>query len=148
MTVQPVSPRMKQLFLVAVVLMFLHKVECGLAAEWRVSPFFQWLIGVFERSGDSTADALGAGMFLSFVTWLFLGLGMSLLVLRGGWGPHLALAIWGLSFVLEWHHVLRAVSGGGYYPGVLTAVPYLAFGLPYWRELGGHVVRAPVVHPT
>lgn len=135
MTAPPLPRDMVRVFAVAVALMFLHKVECFLTAEWTVSPFFQWLISLGPRFGSTPEEVLGAAIFLVFVTWLFLGLAMGLLVLRGGWGPHIALGIWGLTYILEWHHVARSLAAGGYYSGLITAVAYLAWGVVYWRTL-------------
>jgi hypothetical protein len=109
--------------------MALHKLECWLSSEWLVSPFFQWL-----RLRAMSHDQ-GEVVFLVFIAWLFGGLGMGWLVLLGGWGPVVALAVWGLTFVLEWHHVVRSVQKRGYYPGLITSVLYVSFGPVYGYHL-------------
>ena len=120
---------MSTVFLVAILLMALHKLECWFTSEWRVSPFFRWLI---ERAKGHDE---GEVVFLVFITWLFGGLGMGWLVLSGGWGPVVALGIWGLTFVLEWHHVVRSVHKRGYYSGLVTSVMYVSFGPVYAYHL-------------
>src|SRR6186713_2128280 len=104
------SPRLIGWFAVAVAAMAVHKVECWYEREWLVSPFFAWLIQFAETHGSSTDDAVGTALFLSFVAWLFVGLAMVLATLWGGRGPLVVLGLWGLTFVLEWHHVARSVA--------------------------------------
>lgn len=135
----PPSPRLVGWFGIAIVVMAIHKVECWYAREWLVSPLFAWVTHVAEARGSSIDDTVGAALFVSFVTWLFVGLAMVWLTLRGGRGPLIALALWGMTFLLEWHHVLRAIAAWDYYPGLYTAVVYLAIGPFYWREWARHV---------
>jgi len=133
------SPRLVGWFAVAVVAMAAHKVECWYAREWLDSPLFARLIHAAQAQGTTPEDAIGAAFFASFVFWLFVGLTMVLLTLRGGRGPLVVLGLWGLTFVLEWHHVARSVAAWQYYPGLYTAVVYLAIGPFYWREWARHV---------
>lgn len=142
-TVAPISPRVRALFLASVAVMFLHKVECWLTDEWLVSPFFQWLVSLAPRLDPDPAAALGEAMFLVFVVWLFAGLVMGGLLMRGGAAAWAALAIWGLTFGLEWHHVARAIARGGYYPGLVTAAVYLPLMAVFWRALLGLVQVPP-----
>lgn len=130
---------MKSLFLASIVAMFAHKVESWWAAEWLESPFFQALERTAQGLDPVPTASLGETIFLVFVTWLFVGLLMGWLVLRGGWGPIVALAFWGATFVLEWHHLGRAILRGGYYPGLVTSLVYLAIMAAYWGELLKHL---------
>lgn len=132
---RPISHRMTGFFLVSIALMFLHKIECWWMHEWLDSPFFQWLHARGGILAESPEDAFGETVFLAFVTWLFIGLIMGVLTLWGGWGPHIALGIWGLTELLEWHHLIKTVQRGEYYVGLGTAMVFLAFMLLYWREL-------------
>ena len=141
MRIDPPSARLRALFALAVAGMLLHKVECWFAREWHESPFFAWVSRVAVEQSSSPEDAVGVAMFVSFNVWLFVGLAMVLLVLRGGAGPMVALAGWGLTFLLEWHHLVRAVASWHYYPGLWSAVAYVAIGPVYWREWARHVHR-------
>lgn len=141
--VVPMSSRITQLFALSVGTMLLHKVECYWAEEWLESPLFQTLVALGHRVDPDPDHVLGEAMFLVFVTWLFAGLFMGWLVLRGGGWAWTALAVWGGTFVLEWHHVVRAIARGGYYPGLITALVYLAVMAVYWRELSRLVQRVP-----
>jgi hypothetical protein len=48
------------------------------------------------------------------------------------------IGVFGLLSVGECHHVLRAIVGGGYNPGVLTSIPFAVIGWllisSAWRE--------------
>jgi hypothetical protein len=136
MTNRPlVSSRMLAYFAGAVVIMLAHKIECWLTAEWLESPFFQAVTTSSLARGNTVEDSFGEAIFITFVVWLFAGLGMGLLLLRGGRGPLIALGIWGLTFILEWHHIARALVAGEYYTGLFTSMAYLPFGFLYWRAL-------------
>ncbi len=143
MTFDALSLRMKSYFLISIFLMLLHKIECYYTEEWLESPFFLAIITSSHWAGMDTTQMMGEVMFLVFCIWLFIGLFMGWLVLRGGnWGP-IALAVWGLTYVLEWHHVIRTLARGEYYSGVYSSIVYLAFGFFYWRELSSHIHREP-----
>jgi hypothetical protein len=142
------SDRLRGLFALSVGAMLVHKAECWFAREWLESPFFAWLGEIATHRGGTPEDVLGGAMFAVFVFWLFVGLAMVLLVLRGGAGPLVALGLWGLTFLLELHHVVRALEARGYYPGIVTALPYIAIGPFYWREWARHVTRSDVEAPV
>lgn len=138
------SDALKNRFIIAVFLMFLHKVECWWTDEWLESPFFQALIHSAYWMGMEHDAIVGEAMFLSFIFWLFCGLIMGWLILRGGIWPTVALGVWGLTYVLEWHHLIRSVARGGYYSGLFTAIAYLSFGLLFYLpEWFRHIHRAP-----
>ena len=127
---------MSFVFLIAILLMAAHKLECWLTSEWLVSPFFRFLIARATRHDE------GEVVFLVFIAWLFGGLLMGWLVLLGGWGPIVALAVWGLTFVLEWHHIFRSIARRGYYSGLVTSIAYVSFGPIYWYSLWHYAVGA------
>lgn len=139
----PVDRRTSSLFLLSVLVMLAHKVECWVTEEWVESPFFQLLVSLGPDLDVNPAHAFGEALFLVFVFWLFAGLFMGWLLLRGGAAAWAALAVWGLTFVLEWHHVVRALARSGYYPGLYTAVVYLVVMAVYWRSLLSLVHRTP-----
>lgn len=140
---KPISRRMSWVFLISVILMFAHKVECWLLHEWLDSPFFQWLYQSGGIIAENPEDAFGEMVFFAFISWLFAGLFMGFLIMRGGWGPHIALGIWGLTGILEWHHLGKTFVRDEYYGGLGTAMPFLLFMFYYWWELAKQVERLP-----
>ncbi len=140
-----VSGRMKGWFFASVMLMLVHKVECWFLQEWQDSRFFLWVYELTPTLSTDPRDAFGEAVFLVFVTWLFAGLLMGYALMRGGWGPLLALGAWGATLLLETHHVLRSLRTGDYYVGTLTAALYIVLMLFYWSELVRQVHWSPGV---
>lgn len=130
----PVSNRMSNMFLLAITLMFLHKIECWLTDEWVASPFFNWMVAFGFSLDPNKNAATGEIIFYVFIFWLYAGLIMGWMLMRGGLPAKIALSVWGLTFILEWHHPFRMLSLGGYYPGGVTAVIYLPVMFWYWVE--------------
>jgi hypothetical protein len=126
---------MQRAFVVGIVLMFAHKVESWWTEEWSVSPFFGRLVESSARLSENTEAIVGEVIFLVFVTWLFIGLVMSALMMRGREWAVMGLSLWGLTFFMEAHHLIRTLSSWEYYSGTWTGVAYVAFGPVYWREL-------------
>jgi Protein of unknown function with HXXEE motif len=129
------SGSLKAWFVASVVVMAGHKWECWVTEEWLESPFFQRLIERGLGRDDDPQNAVGELVFLVFVFWLFSGLVMGAFVAWGGRAAQLAFAVWGLTFLLEFHHPFKAFDRGGYYPGLYTALVYLSLGPFYWRAL-------------
>src|SRR5262249_58825692 len=50
-------------------------------------------------------------------------------LLRGGRARFIALEVLGAFAALEIHHVIETIAGFAYTPGLVTSVPYVAFGL-------------------
>ena len=127
---------MTRVFLVSVVLMFVHKVECWVLHEWLELALLPVDLRVGRHPWPRTPeDAFGEAVFLSFISWLFAGLLKGALILWGGWGPFLALGVWGLTGILEWHHLLKSMIRGEYYVGLGTSLAYLGFMFYFWYEL-------------
>jgi hypothetical protein len=141
---------MRLLFGGSILLMAAHKVESWFANEWVESPLYQWVIGRGSTLSGSSEDAMGATVFLVFVVWLFIGLALMFMSMWGRRGQLLALSLWGLTFLLEWHHLVRSAMSGHYEPGVVTSVPYLLLMAYYWRELARQIAEPsprPIGHP-
>ena len=41
----------------------------------------------------------------------------------------------GIIFIVELHHIWKALETWNYYPGVITAIPLTILGFFFWREL-------------
>jgi len=60
---------------------------------------------------------------------------LAFLIALGGRGRRIALCVFGLSGVLEAHHLIETAVAGHYTPGTVTAVPYILFGLLVLRAV-------------
>jgi len=81
-------------------------------------------------SGLSTHGAT----FITFQIMLWLLLIISLLLLLGERWQFRVLAIAGVIYLYELHHVIKAASVGGYYPGLITSLAFPIIAYFFWRE--------------
>lgn len=122
---------MKQLTLFSLALIFAHGIEEIITGFWKVDS----VLMVFNERLESIPHAVYWASHVSF--WLFL-IPMFLLVLGGKWTLRV-LALFGVIFIIEIHHILGAIFvTHGYYPGLLTAILYPIVGFFYWKELIKH----------
>lgn len=131
MSLSKPSPKMRLLFLLSILLMAGHKIESYQTHEWDYAPAYQYFLGLGFEKGEI--------LFLTFVSMLFFGLLWSVCIIFWRNGQWLLLTIWGLTFVLELHHILRSLLANAYYSGVYTAILYALFGVLYWREFLRHL---------
>ncbi len=130
-TIEP-SGRMKGVFLFSILLMGFHKIESFKTHEWEFSPLYKYFLHL-----DLTRSEV---LFLAFVVTLFAGLFWLWVVVSLTNGKWIFLGFWGLTFLLEWHHLIRSLNAGQYYPGTITATFYVLFGIIYWHVFISHFV--------
>lgn len=118
---------MRLFFLFSITLMMAHKFECFVKAEWKVGPVYLYILDLGLDKGKM--------VFLTFVTMLFVGLLWCFVIMSWRYGQLSFLTFWGLTFILELHHIIRVLIAGSYYTGLFTAIVYVLFGFIYWREL-------------
>lgn len=124
------SRRLTGAFAASVLFMGFHKIESYFTGEWNTAPVYQAILGMQLEAGEM--------LFLSFVITLLAGLLCCLLIISLRSGTVYFLAFWGLTFLLEFHHLVRTLAGGHYYSGSLTAMAYIILGVFYWKELIRH----------
>lgn len=120
------SAKMMWFFLISIFLMVIHKYESFKTAEWDFAPGYLFVLQM--GLGD------GKMLFLTFVTMVFVLLFWSFIIIFTQTGKWLFLAFWGLTFLLEYHHLARALLAGSYYSGLYSAILYVLFGFFYWGE--------------
>ena len=124
---RPVSKKMWIYLIISFLLMVIHKIECFFTGEYLVAPFFKWIQGYVHSIPEA--------IFFTFIFWFFLLMIVVILLLRGGLWPLILLSLYGLMFAVEFHHILRSVESRAYYSGSFSAVAFILWGIPYWREL-------------
>jgi hypothetical protein len=107
--------------------MIMHKVECFKTTEWEVAPVYRYILDLGLDNGKL--------LFLTFVIMLFVGLFWCFIIISWHHGQLLFLAFWGLTFIVESHHMIRSLISESYYSGLYTGIVYVLFGFIYWREL-------------
>ena len=123
-----VSDKLKKITFLSLLLIFAHGIEEIIMGFWKVDS----VLMTFNERLVSIPHAVYWASHIPF--WLFL-IPMFLLILGGKWTLRV-LALFGLIFVIEIHHILGALfDTQGYYPGLITAIFYPIIGFFYWKEL-------------
>lgn len=120
-------------FLVSILLMVIHKVECYYTQEYDKDPVYLWFLSKpsFQHSGQVA--------FLTMCFFVTLMLSMIFLILLGGSWPITVLGIWCMMFVHETHHIAKSIRMRHYYSGLFTSILFSGFGLfffvpHYWEH--------------
>jgi hypothetical protein len=128
---KPLSPSLRAMFLVTVVLMALHKAESYWFHEYDECP-------VYLTSGRAVADNPRRAIFVGFVPTF---VGMTFVLYLAFLGPpwHLLLfVVWLAQGLHEVHHLAKTLARKKLYPGVFTAIAFvltMTFGVfPLWHD--------------
>lgn len=127
-----ISQKLKTIFAFSIPLFIAHGIEEFLTHFYDIDAHDQAVFGIL--SGLSNHGAT----FVVFQVMLLLLLTTSLLLLLGPKWQFNVLALVGLIYLYELHHIYKAIMIGGYYPGLITslAFPFLAFF--FWKEWFTH----------
>lgn len=122
------SPKLQKLFLLSIPVFIFHGLEeylTGFYATDNVSRFF---FGYAENMTSLQSS------FLTFQVMIGILMIVAYLLLTKRWVLQIA-TFFGLLFFFELHHFVKAISVGGYYPGLITALFFPILGFLYWKEL-------------
>lgn len=121
--------KLKQLFLLSIPLFVAHGLEEMLTGLYNIDSHVAFMFGWLANLPTMQA------LFILFQVMLWLVLIVGYLLLRGPkWQLRLMFVV-GFVFVYELHHLYKVVVTGGYYPGLLTAIPLYIVGYLFWKEL-------------
>ena len=123
-----ITPLLKTIFAISIPLFIAHGIEEFLTHFYDVDTHDQAIFGLL--SGLSTHGAT----FVTFQIMFWLLLVISFLLLAGQRWQLYTLAIVGLVYIYEVHHIYKAISVGGYYPGLITALFFPIIAFFFWRE--------------
>lgn len=122
-----VSNRIKSLLLLSIPIFVAHEIEEWVFEFWNMDNTTLAVAKYFDNIPQSV-----------FIVWNFaflLSLIFVALLVRGGKWTWFMLCIPGLIFIYELNHVIKAISVGGYYPGLYTSLIFPVIGFLYWKEL-------------
>lgn len=123
-----VSKKLKILTALTILLLYLHAYEEAVTGFPQSDVFFIWIGNAFL---NQTTEAY----WVSHIIWFVL-LAISFLLILGGKWTLRILSIFSLVFIVELHHVIKAIIYQKlYYPGMFTALLFPILGIFYWREL-------------
>ena len=124
-----VSTRLKKIFALSIPLFIAHGTEEFVTHFYDTDAWDQAIFGnLFGNLSTHGAT------FVTFQIMLWLLLIISFLLLLGEKWQFRILAIAGVIYIYELHHIIKAVSVGGYYPGLITALAFPIVAYFFWRE--------------
>jgi hypothetical protein len=123
-----VSKRLTTLFVLALGLIYLHGVEEVLTGFPRVDSFMKFGASFFNTSSENF-------YWISHIFLWWLPIPVIFLILRRRTIILPLLALFGLVFVFELHHLVKAALAQSYYPGMITAFFYPILGVFFYKEL-------------
>ena len=122
--------KLQNLFLLAISLMLLHVIEQWLfgfeTAFADVEKIFVSFQGLFDNPDKAFLVLIATFSIVWMATIWFL--------LCGGRWQAMAPALFGVIFLLEIHHPIRALTAGGYYPGTRTGVLMFLLGIVLFKD--------------
>ena len=122
------TKKLQKLFLFSIPLFIAHGLEEILTGFYNIDSQVAFWFGNLAKLPNTRA------LFLLFqiMFWLMLIIGY-LLLLGPKWQLRL-MFIPGIAFVYELHHLYKALGAGGYYSGIITAIPLYIIGFFFWKE--------------
>src|SRR3989338_3451005 len=123
------TKKLQQIFLIAIPLFIAHGLEEIYTGFYNIDSHVEFMFGKL----GSLPTMQGLFILFQIMIWLMLIIGY-LLLLGPKWQLRL-MFIPGIIFVYELHHLYYAIDVGGYYPGLITAIPLYIIGFFFWKEL-------------
>lgn len=122
-----ISNKLKKLFLLSLLLIYIHGVEEILTGFAYKDSFMVFGANLFKTATENFYWVFHLIWWVAVPVLFFLFKQTKLIFLL--------MSIYGSVFVIEIHHLAKAVILGSYYPGMITAVFYPVLGYFYWKEL-------------
>ncbi|RJQ34112.1 HXXEE domain-containing protein [Candidatus Parcubacteria bacterium] len=123
------TKKLQQLFLISIPLFIIHGLEEIFMGFYNIDSQVDFWFGNLNSLPTSQAT------FILFQIMIWLMLIVAYLLLLGPKWQLRLMFIPGIIFVYELHHLYKAVEVGGYYPGLITAIPLYIVGFLFWKEL-------------
>ena len=122
-----ISKRLRNLFLVSLLLIYAHGVEEILGGFQYSDSFMIFGAAIFQTTPEDFYWA-------SHIIWWISVPALFLLLNTSKWILPL-LTLYGAVFFVEIHHIIKSIIAASYYPGMITAAFYPILGYFYWSEL-------------
>lgn len=123
-----ITDRLKNIFTLSIVLFLAHGIEEYLTGFYNLDQWDEWIFGLLPFT--TTHEA----MFATFQVMFWLLLIVSAVLLANEKWRLRALGLVGIIYILELHHIVKALLAGGYYPGLITSLLFPVVGILFWRE--------------
>lgn len=123
------SNKLKVLFQISLGLFIAHGIEEYVTGFYNLDKWDEWIFGLLPFTSIHQA------MFATFQVMFWLLLIVSFLLLMGKKWQFRLLALLGVVYIFELHHIVKAVAALSYYPGFITALGFPVLAYFYWKEL-------------
>jgi|SRR3989338_5857871 len=124
-----ISRKLKIIFGLSIPLFILHGIEEFRTGFYSNNELYQFVFGPFL--GMSWHQV----MFATFQVMFWLLLVVSFLLVASERWRFRMMVVLGLVYIVELHHIWKAVISWSYYPGLITALAFPVIGFFFWREL-------------
>lgn len=122
-----ISQKLKNIFLFNLLVIYIHGVEEVLTGFSGVDVFIKYGAHYFNTSPQQL-------YWVSHLT-LWILLPIIYLVFNKTRYALFLFSIFGLFYIVELHHIYKAIEWGSYYPGLLTSLTYPIIGFFFLQEL-------------
>lgn len=124
-----ISQKLKNIFFLSIPVLIVHGMEEYLTGFYNTDSHVKFVFGYLDTLPTPQAT------FLLFQIMLWLALIIfAILISSEKWRLRL-MVIPGLIYVYEFHHIIKALMAGGYYPGIATAWMFPIIAFFFWKEL-------------
>ena len=123
-----ISPHLKTIFALSIPVFIAHGIEEYLTGFYNLDQWDEWIFGLLPFT------SIHQSMFATFQVMFWLLLIVSLLLLLNEKVRFYLLAIVGIIYLFELHHIFKAVFAWSYYPGLITALAFPVFVVLFWKE--------------
>lgn len=122
-----VTEKLKKIFLLTLIPVYLHGIEEVYTNFPRIDSFMQ--------IGASYLQITSEQFYWFFHIPFWVSLPFLYILFNKKKIALFLFSLFGLFFLVELHHMVKAINAKGYYPGLLTSLVYPIIGIFYYKEL-------------
>lgn len=123
-----ITRKLKLIFGLSVPIFIAHGIEEFVTHFYDSDSHSQAIFGIFSSLSNHGAT------FAVFQIMLWLLLIVGLLLILGGRWQFYTFSIIGVVYIYELHHIIKALTTKGYYPGLYTSLAFPIIGTLFWLE--------------
>lgn len=127
-----ITKRLKTIFAISIPIFIAHGLEEYFTGFYAVDSHFKFFFG----SLDTMSVAQATFLVFQIMFWIALAV-FTFLIASEKWRMRVMI-LPGLIYIYELHHFWSALSIGGYYSGMITALAFPIVGFVFWKELLTH----------
>jgi|SRR3989338_1005830 len=124
-----ITSKLRTIFIISIPFFIAHGLEELFNSFYNID----WSVEVIF--GFSNEMPVPQATFWVFQIMMWLALIVIAFLISGEKWRLRIMFIPGIIFIVELHHIWKALETWNYYPGVITAIPLTILGFFFWREL-------------